>query len=127
VAIGTLLISVVCFEGQFEGSYLILALMVFSRAPAMGPAFPVLVVVGFTNTFYLTQVSTFIQQKVPEQLRGRVISLYSLCWNLLPLGGLLGGVLAAAVNARFAVLVGGSMVAANALVLLTSSRLRRLD
>jgi putative colanic acid biosynthesis UDP-glucose lipid carrier transferase len=30
VAVGTLLISVVCCEGQFEGSYLILALLVFS-------------------------------------------------------------------------------------------------
>ena len=63
--------------------------------------------VGFSNTFYLTQVSTFLQQKVPDQLRGRVMSLYALCWNLLPLGGLLAGVLAAAVDARFAVLVGG--------------------
>ena len=44
----------------------------------------------------LTQVSTQLQQTVPDQLRGRVMSLYSLCWNLLPLGGLLGGVLAAA-------------------------------
>ena len=64
------------------------------------------------------------QQKVPDELRGRVLSLYSLCWNLLPLGGLLAGVLAAAVNARFAVLVGGAMVAANALMLFTSRRLR---
>jgi len=55
-----------------------------------------------------------------------VMSLYALCWNLLPLGGLLGGVLAAAVSARFAVLVGGAMVAANALVLLASRRLRLL-
>jgi len=55
-----------------------------------------------------------------------VMSLYSLCWNLLPLGGLIGGVLAAAVDARFAVTVGGALVAANALVLLASRRLRLL-
>jgi len=36
----------------------------------------------------------------------------------------LAGALAAAVDARFAVLVGGAMVAANALVLITSRRLR---
>jgi MFS family permease len=85
-----------------------------------------LILVGFTNTFYLTQVSTFLQEHVPDRLRGRVMSIYSLCWNLLPLGGLLGGVLAAAVDARFAVLVGGTMVAATALLLLTSRRLRTL-
>ena len=85
-----------------------------------------LVVVGFTNTFYLTQVSTFLQQQVPDQLRGRVMSLYALCWNLLPLGGLLAGVLAAAASARVAVLFGGAMVAANALLLLSSRRLRAI-
>jgi MFS family permease len=98
--------------------------MVFSRVPGMGFALPVLGLVGFCSTFYLTHVTTIIQQTVPDQLRGRVLSLYSLCWNLLPLGGLLAGALAAAVDARFAVLIGGAMVAANALLLLTSRRLR---
>src|SRR3989475_239609 len=82
--------------------------------------------IGFANTFYLTQVSTFIQSNVPDRLRGRVLSIYALCWNLLPLGGLIGGALAAAVDARFAVAFGGAMVAINALLLLTSKRLRAL-
>jgi MFS family permease len=103
-----------------------LALIVFAVSPAMGLALAMLALVGFCNTFYLTQVSTFLQQQVPDQLRGRVMSLYSLCWNLLPLGGLLAGVLAAAVDARFAVLLGGAMVAANALLLLSSRRLRAI-
>jgi len=102
-------------------------LIVFSFSPGMGLALPVLVLVGFCNTFYLMQVSTFLQQKVPDHLRGRVMSLYSLCWNLLPLGGLLAGALAAAVDARFAVLFGGAMVAANALLLLASRRLRAIS
>ena len=103
-----------------------LALMVFSTSPGMAMALNMLVLVGFANTFYLTQVSTFIQSNVPDRLRGRVLSIYALCWNLLPLGGLIGGVLAAAVDARFAVAFGGAMVAINALVLLTSRRLRAL-
>jgi len=68
-----------------------LALMMFSRSPGMGFAFPMLALTGFCSTFYLTHVTTIIQQKVPDHLRGRVLSLYSLCWNLLPLGGLLAG------------------------------------
>ena len=63
---------------------------------------------------------------MPDELRGRVMSLYTLCWNLMPLGGLLAGVLAAAVDARFAVLLGGAVVAVNALLLLGSRRLRAL-
>ena len=104
-----------------------LALMLFSRASGMGLASPMLALTGFCSTFYLTHVTTIIQQTVPDHLRGRVLSLYSLCWNLLPLGGLLAGVLAAVVDARFAVLVGGALVAANALVLFTSRRLRAID
>jgi hypothetical protein len=92
----------------------------------MWVALPILGLVGLTNSVYLTQVNTLLQQKVPDGLRGRVMSLYALCWNLLPLGGLVSGALAAAVDARFAVLVGGTMVAANALLLLTSRRLRAL-
>ena len=102
-------------------------LMVVAVAPGMWLALPMLALVGFSNTFYLTQVSTFIQQNVTDQFRGRVLSIYSLCWNLMPLGGLLAGALAAAVSARFAIFVGGTMVAANALLLLSSRRLRALE
>jgi MFS family permease len=132
--IGTLTVATIAHRLLRPGTVLLamaggmgLALMMFSMSPALWLALPVLLLVGFSNTFYLTQVSTILQQRVPDQLRGRVMSLYSLCWNLLPLGGLVGGVLAAAVNARFAVLIGGAMVAANALLLLTSRRLRAVD
>jgi len=104
-----------------------MALMLFSRTHGLAVALPMLVLVGFCNTFYLMQVSTYLQQNVPDHLRGRVMSLYSLCWNLLPLGGLLAGALAAAVDARFAVLFGGFMVTANALVLMASRRLRTIN
>jgi MFS family permease len=131
--VGTLTIANVAARIRRPGRALLigaaamgLGLMIFSYAPVMGLALAVLLVVGFSNTFYLTQVSTFLQQKVPDHLRGRVMSLYALCWNLLPLGGLVGGVLAAAVDARFAVLFGGGMVAANALLFLLSRRLRTI-
>ena len=131
--IGTLTIATVAGRIARPGRALLLGalvmglgLMAFSQTRTIGMALPVLLVVGFSNTFYLTQVSTFIQQNVPDHIRGRVLSLYSLCWNLLPLGGLIGGVLAAAVDARFAVLVGGALVTANAVVLMTSKRLRAI-
>jgi predicted MFS family arabinose efflux permease len=111
----TLLVSAVCMG---------LALIVFAVSPGMWLALPMLLLVGFANTMYLTQITVFIQQNVPDHLRGRILGVYSLCWNLLPLGGLLAGAMAAAVDARFAVLVGGGMVAANALLLLSSRRLR---
>lgn len=131
--VGTLIVASIAARFRHRGLIILigaagmgLGLAIFSQSPGLGLALPVLAAVGFSNTFYLTQVSTHLQQAVPDHLRGRVMSLYALCWNLLPLGGLLGGILAAAVDARFAVLVGGAMVAANALVLLASRRLRLL-
>jgi MFS family permease len=132
--VGTLTVATLAHRIQRPGRALLIAaaalgftLMVFALSPGMWLAIAMLVLVGFSNTFSLTQVTTLLQAQVADQLRGRVMSLYSLCWNLLPLGGLLGGVMAAAVNARFAVVVGGAMVAANALLLLTSRRLRGLQ
>jgi len=131
--VGTLILATIVHRIARPGRTLLivatclgLELIGVALAPGMWLALPMLALVGFSNTFYLTQVTTFIQQNVPDQLRGRVLSIYSLCWNLMPLGGMLAGALAAAVNARFAVLVGGAMVAANALLLLSSGRLRAL-
>ncbi len=131
--VGTLTVATIAHRILRPGPTLLVAaiglgaaLMAFSQAPWLGLALAMLLLVGFGNTFYLTQVSTFLQQNVPDQLRGRVMSIYSLCWNLLPLGGLLGGLMASAVSARFAVFVGGALVAANAAALLTSRRLRAL-
>ncbi len=131
---GTLTIATIAHRILRPGTTLLVAaalvgflLMAFSLSAGMSFALPTLLLVGFCNTFYLTQVSTVIQERVPDHLRGRVMSIYSLCWNLLPLGGLLAGAMAAAVDARFAVLVGGAMVAANALLLLSSRRLRAIS
>jgi MFS family permease len=130
---GTLVLATVSHRIGRPGTALLIgaaclgfSLTVFSRSHAMWLASLMLVLVGFSGTFYLTQVTTLLQQEVPDRLRGRVLGLYSLCWNLLPLGGLLAGVLAAAVDARFAVLVGGVMVTLSALLLLTSRRLRAI-
>ena len=132
--IGTLTVATIAHLILRRGTVLLVTaaclgflLMVFSRSSGMSLALPMLALVGFSNTFYLTQVSTYLQQKVPDHLRGRVLSLYSLCWNLMPLGGLLAGALAAVVDARFAVAFGGAMVAANALLLLSSRRLRAIS
>jgi MFS family permease len=131
--VGTLTVATIIHRIERPGPVLLtaaaclgLVLIVFSMAPGMWLAMPMLVLVGLSNTFSLTQVSTLLQREVPDHLRGRVMGIYSLCWNLLPLGGLLGGVLAAAVSARFAVAFGGAMVAANALLLLSSRRLRAI-
>jgi MFS family permease len=131
--IGTFTLASIAHRIRHQGTALLtgavclgFALMLFSQSPTLVFALPMLMAIGFSNTFYLTQINSLLQHNVPDHLRGRVMSLYSLCWNLLPLGGLIAGAMAAAVDARFAILVGGGIVAANALLLLRSARVRRL-
>lgn len=102
-----------------------LLLMVFSQSPSLFPALAILVLVGFSSTLYLTVINILLQENVPDQLRGRVMGIYALCWNLIPIGGFVAGAVAAAVDARFAVLLGGALVAAGALWLLVFQRLIR--
>ena len=56
------------------------------------------------------------------------MGLYSICFSLIPLGGLLGGVVAAMTSPPFAgALNAGVLAAVVAIVALTQPALRRLD
>jgi MFS family permease len=102
-----------------------LLLAALSLSATLPIAMFVLICMGLTNTFFLMQLNTILQEQVPDALRGRVMSLFSLGYNLVPIGGLISGGLAAAVDARFALLVSGFLVAAASfLTLVTSRRLR---
>ena len=82
---------------------------------------------GAAVTFYMVMVQTTLQALVPDYLRGRVFSIYSLTWSLLPLGALQAGLLADWVNPEFAIALGGVVVASFALVIaLVSHRVRTM-
>ena len=87
---------------------------------------------GAVNSAYMTTVNTLLQSLVPDELRGRVMGIYSLTWSLMPVGGFLAGAFAAAfadpaVGAPLAIGLGGTLVAVMALTLAaTSPRLRRI-
>lgn len=82
---------------------------------------------GAASTFYMVMVQTTLQALVPDNLRGRVFSIYSLTWSLLPLGALQAGLIADWVNPEFAIALGGVIVAVFALVIaLTSQRIRTI-
>lgn len=104
------------------GSGFGLGLMVFSQSPSLPVALVVIALAGFSNTFYQTLVMAILQERVPNALRGRVLGIYGLCWNLIPLGGVLAAALAALADARFAVLVGGALVAAMAALMLVANK-----
>ena len=79
-------------------------------------------------SMYFVASMTQLQLAVPDALRGRVMGIYTICFSLVPLGGLLGGVVAAVTSPPFAAaLNAGVLAAVVAVMALTQPSLRRLD
>lgn len=70
------------------------ALIAVARAREVPLLMIALVVAGFTMVTSVASVNTQLQQLIPDQLRGRVLSIYTLCFfGVVPFGNLLGGAL----------------------------------
>ncbi len=77
-----------------------IALAVFSRVGILGWALVVLSVVGYCLTTLVASTNAFIQTQVPDQLRGRVMSLFSVTFiGMAPIGNLIAGSLAHGIGA----------------------------
>lgn len=65
----------------------------FSRVPAV--SYALLVVIGWGMITQLAMVNTMVQHEVPDELRGRVMSLYTLVFlGFVPIGNLIVGAMA---------------------------------
>lgn len=84
---------------------------------------------GAANSVYMTIVNTVLQERVPNELRGRVMGIYSLTWSMMPLGGMVGGSIATLSGSTpFAVGLGAGIVALFTLtVLIALPAVRRIS
>jgi MFS family permease len=83
---------------------------------------------GISSQFYMTIISAILQMNLPNQLRGRVMGIYGLTWDLMPVGGMIAGTIAEFAGAPIAVGFGGVMVAGMALaVMVFQPNIRRLE
>jgi MFS family permease len=78
----------------------------------MGPPMPIpMLAIGFVGGGFVVYASaslTLVQALAPTALRGRLTSVFSLLyWGLMPVGGLLGGLVAQLYSARVAMLWAG--------------------
>lgn len=88
------------------GSFLIL----FSQITWFPLALVSLVLVGIFQMFFLASTATMLQMIVPDNLRGRVLSLYMLDRGFMPLGALFAGTSAHFVGAPSTVAIMGGIV-----------------
>jgi MFS family permease len=93
-----------------------LTIILFALSPSFWPGVILLFIGGIAVTVFGTIIATFIQVAVPNELRGRVMSLYSITLIGLPSLGALGvgsvaEMLGGIPGAPRAVLLGSSIVA----------------
>ncbi|MGH2533471.1 MAG: MFS transporter [Thermomicrobiales bacterium] len=101
------------------------ALLAFALSSFYVVALPLLVLVGFSSTIAAALIATLIQLHAPSELRGRLMSFFSLTVIGVPSAGvLISGAVADAVGVRAA--VGGGAVVVILLVSLTFTRNRAL-
>ena len=86
-----------------------------------------LLMVGISNSLYLTGGLSVLQHRVPDRLRGRVMGLYGMTWSLAPLGMAQAGFVAQYTNASVAVAAGAVVtIVVAGLILLLSPEIRAL-
>jgi MFS family permease len=108
-----------------------LSLAAFALTSEYIGSFPLAValmaVTGVFTSTYMISIMSSLQMLVPNEMRGRVMGFYGMTWNIMPLGGMFAGALAAATGAPWAVAIGGFIVAGFALgPALMSSQVRNL-
>ena len=91
--------------------------MIFAFSTILWLSMGALFLSGAFNSLSQITNLTLLQSAVPEELRGRVMGVFSLTYSLIPLGGLQVGVLAEWLGAPTAVAIGGGVAVVFAIVL----------
>jgi MFS family permease len=94
-----------------------IGLLVFSQARVFWLCAAVLFGVGFAATSQMAATNTIIQERVPEQMRSRLMAVYATMFmGVMPIGALLAGGVAKQVGAPRTLLVFGALMLAGCLV-----------
>jgi MFS family permease len=84
------------------------SLIIFAFSRNFIFSFVILIPTGFTLMTQMACANTLIQSMVPDRLRGRMMSLYSMMFvGMAPVGALMGGAVADWIGAPWAVAIGG--------------------
>ncbi len=102
-------------------------LAAFSTSRELSWSMTLLFAAAFASSMYLNIGMTALQLLVPDELRGRVMGIWSMTWFLSAVGGLPASALAEWIGAPFTVALGALAVSAfAALLFVLASELRQL-
>jgi MFS family permease len=87
-----------------------LSIFIFSNSTILLISLVALFISGIFNSLTMITNQTILQSAVPDELRGRVMGVFSLTYSMIPLGGLQVGILTDLLNVNWAVMIGSSIV-----------------
>ena len=94
-------VSMVMLPSRRQGPFLFASLAIFGLLLALfaiSTSFPLSLglmgLMGVAQATYLATNQTLVHLTTPDELRGRVMSVYMMSWGLMPLGSLFQGVMA---------------------------------
>ncbi len=100
----------------------------FAFAPSFDAAIAAVFVLGMASTFWKNTTNAIVQTSVPDEMRGRVMSVFGMGMQMLALGWLVGGALSTLVgNPATLVIAAALMIALNVFVYTRSCEMQRSD
>jgi MFS family permease len=85
-------------------------LVIFSQSKVFWLSMAVLLVVGFCATVQMAATNTTLQNRVPDQLRGRIMAVYATMFmGVQPIGSLIAGGVAKHIGAPYTLAVFGTL------------------
>ena len=97
-----------------------IGLLIFSGVKGFWSCVVVLLVVGFAATSQMAATNTLIQNRVPDELRSRVMAVYATMFmGVQPIGALIAGGVAKRIGAPHTLTAFGSMVLLGSLVFIS--------
>jgi MFS family permease len=97
-----------------------IGLIIFSQATTFWLCALVLFVVGFAATSQMAATNTIIQERVPDEMRSRLMAVYATMFmGIMPIGALLAGGIAKHVGTQNTLLLFGGFVLAGCVAFIT--------
>jgi hypothetical protein len=81
-------------------------MLIFAAFPVLWLAIPLLAAAGLVGSYAFSGNNALVQQRISDDVRGRVMGTYLLTWGLMPFGALWMGEVAELTSIRVATLAG---------------------
>lgn len=90
-------------------------LIAFALSPFFAVALPMLIVVGLCQMVFMTVNNTVITSVIPDNIRGRVMSVLMMSFGLMPFGAVPAAIAAGVIGTPAVVAIGGVLLIASVL------------